>query len=53
MIPLLAPLPALLVALLFALVAVRRSPLLRLAGLFLGGLYALVVVVLSLVSSFG
>jgi hypothetical protein len=37
-IPLLAPLPALLVALLFALAAVRRCPLLRLARLFLGSL---------------
>jgi hypothetical protein len=53
MIPLLTPLPALLVALLLALAAVRRSVLLRLAGLFLGSLYALVAVLLSLVSTFG
>lgn len=50
-IPLLAPLPALLVALVYALAAVRRSILLRLAGLFLGTLYALTGVVLSLVGS--
>ena len=35
-VPLLAPLPALLVGLLFALAAVRRSALLCLAGLSLG-----------------
>lgn len=47
-IPLLAPLPALLVALLFALAAIRRSPLLRLAGLLLGVLYVLAGVLLAL-----
>lgn len=47
-IPLLAPLPALLVALLFALAAVRQSPLLRLAGLVLGSLYVFVGVMLAL-----
>ncbi len=40
-VPLLAPLPALLVALLFALAAVCRSPRLHLAGLVLGVLYVL------------
>lgn len=51
-VPLLAPLPALLVALLFALAAVRRSTLLRLAGLCLGTLYAAAGVLSSLTSSF-
>lgn len=50
---LLAPLPALLVALLFALAAVRRSPPLRLAGLCLGTLYAVAGVLVSLVGTFG
>ncbi|HVF01092.1 MAG TPA: hypothetical protein VNA27_07105 [Rubrobacteraceae bacterium] len=50
--PLLAPLPALLVALLFALAAVRRSALLRLAGLSLGVLYAVAGVLVSLVRAF-
>ena len=49
---LLAPLPVLLVALLFALAAVRRSPLLRLAGLSLGSLYALAGVLISLTGTF-
>lgn len=51
-VPLLAPLPVLLVGLLFALAAVRRSALLRLAGLCLGTLYAAAGVLLSLTSSF-
>jgi hypothetical protein len=50
--PLLMPLPALLVALLFALAAVRRSALLRLAGLFLGSLYALAGVLIELIKAF-
>ena len=52
-IPLLAPLPALLVALMFAVAAVRRSSLLRLAGLFLGGMYVLTGVLVSLAGTFG
>ncbi|MBA3390623.1 MAG: hypothetical protein H0U02_14920 [Rubrobacter sp.] len=52
-VPLLAPLPALLVGLLFALAAVRRSPLLRLAGLSLGGLYVLAGTLLKLMGTFG
>ena len=51
-VPLLAPLPALLVALLFALTAVRRGPLLRLAGLSLGVLYAVAGVLVSLAEAF-
>ncbi len=51
-IPLLAPLPALLVALLFALAAVRWSPLLRLSGLVLGTLYVFAGVMLSLIGAF-
>ena len=51
-IPLLAPLPALLVALLFALGAVRRSALLRSAGLLLGVMYAFVGVLASLAGAF-
>lgn len=51
-VPLFALLPALLVALLFALAAVRRSALLRLAGLCLGTLYAAAGVLTSLTSSF-
>lgn len=51
-IPLLAPLPALLVGLLFALAAVRRSPLLRLAGLSLGTLYVVAGVLVSLAGAF-
>lgn len=47
-VPLLAPLPALLVALLFALAAVRRSLLLRQAGLVFGTLYVLAGVLISL-----
>jgi hypothetical protein len=43
---------ATLVALLFALATVRRRPRLRLAGLSLGVLYALAVVLLSLLSTF-
>lgn len=50
-IPLLSLFPALLVALVYALAAVRRSILLRLVGLFLGTLYVLAGVVLSLVWS--
>ena len=50
-VPLLAPLPALLVALLFALAAVRRGPLLRLAGLSLGILYAVAGVLVTLAGS--
>jgi hypothetical protein len=52
-VPLLAPLPAVLVGLLFALAAVRRSVLLRLAGLSLGILYALAGVLVSLAGTFG
>lgn len=52
-VPLLAPLPALLVGLLFALAAVRRSPLLCLAGLVLGALYAVAGVLLALPGTFG
>lgn len=52
-VPLLAPLPALLVALLFALAAVRRSPQLHLAGLLLGGLYVVAGLLVSLVGTFG
>jgi hypothetical protein len=52
-VPLLAPLPALLVGLLFALATVRRSPLLRLAGLSLGVLYVLASLLLKLVGTFG
>lgn len=51
-IPLLAPLPALLVALLFALAAVRRSVLLRLAGLCLGTFYAVAGILPPLTSAF-
>ena len=51
-IPLLTPLPALLVAFLFALAAVRGSPLLRLAGLVLGSLYVFAGVMLSLAGAF-
>jgi hypothetical protein len=52
-VPLLAPLPALLVAFLFTLAAVLRSPFLRLAGLLLGVLYTPASVLLSLMSTFG
>ena len=52
-IPLLAPLPALLVALLFALAAVRRSAPLRVAGLSLGVLYTVAGLLVSLVGTFG
>lgn len=52
-VPLLAPLPALLVALLFALAAVRRSPRLHLAGLVLGVLYVVAGLLVSLVGTFG
>lgn len=51
-VPLLAPLPALLVALLFALASVRRSLLFRLAGLSLGVLYVLAGVLVSLAGAF-
>jgi hypothetical protein len=51
-VPLLAPLPALLVAFLFTLAAVLRSPFLRLAGLLLGVLYTPASVMLSLLSTF-
>ena len=50
-VPLLAPLPVLLVALLFALAAVRRSPRLHLAGLVLGVLYVAAGLLVSLVGS--
>lgn len=52
-IPLLAPLPALVVGLLFALAAVRRSALLRLAGLFLVNLYVLAGVLIAVAGTFG
>jgi hypothetical protein len=45
-------LPALLVALLFTLAVIRRSVLLRLAGLCLGTLCAVVVILPPLTSSF-
>lgn len=50
--PLLAPLPTLLVAFLFALVTILRGPFLRLAGLLLGVLYTPASVLLSLLSAF-
>ncbi len=52
-IPLLAPLPAFVVGLLFALAAVRRSLLLRLVGLSLGVLYVLAGLLLKLIGTFG
>ena len=51
-VPLLASLPALLVAFLFALGAVRRGALLRSAGLLLGVLYALAGLLVSLAGAF-
>jgi hypothetical protein len=50
---LLTLLPALLVTFLFALAAVRRSPLLHLDGISLGILYAFAGVLFSLTSSSG
>lgn len=52
-VPLLVPIPALLVALLFALAAVRQSPQLHAAGLLLAVLYALAGLLVSLVGAFG
>ena len=52
-IPLLALLPALVMALLFALAAVRRSLLLRIAGLSLGILYVFVGLLFELIGTFG
>ncbi len=52
-IPLLAPLPELLVTLLFAVSAVRSSPLLRLAGIASGSIYVFAGVLVSLVETLG
>jgi len=52
-IPILSLFPALLVALVFALAAIRRSLLLRLAGLSLGVFYVLAGLLLKLVGTFG
>ena len=52
-VPLLAPVRAVVVALLFALAAVRGSLPLRLAGLCLGVLYALAGTLIRLLSFFG
>ena len=52
-IPLLALLPALVMALLFALAAVRRSLLLRMTGLSRGILYVFVGLLFKLMGTFG